>query len=69
MSDALRLPTRLAERETLRVRDLVDAFGLSRAKVHSAIKDGRIDAVHLDGVTLLRRESVERYLATARVAK
>ena len=62
----LQLPARLAARATIRVRDLVDAFGFSKPLLHAAIKAGRLKAFKLDGVILLDRVSVEEYLASAK---
>ena len=61
----LELPPHLRERAALRPRDLKDAFGLSRPKVHALIKGGRLEAMRLDGIVLIDRKSVERYLASA----
>ena len=61
----LEIPEHLAGRSAFRVRDLVDSFGLSKAKVFQLIKSGRLDAVKLDGVVLIPRAAVETYLETA----
>ena len=65
----LTLPASLAGRAAFRPRDLRDAYGISRAKVRALIVAGRLDAVSLDGLCLISRESVERWLATAKAAK
>ncbi len=65
----LTLPSHLAGRAALRPRDLTEAFGPSKAKIRRLIQDGKLDAVKLDGIVLISRESVERWLATAEPAK
>lgn len=69
MSATLTLPPHLAGRATLRVRDLHDAFGISKPKIHALIRSGRLEAMTLDGCVLIPREAVERYLATARAVE
>lgn len=65
----LSLPQHLAGRAALRPRDLCEAFGLSKSKVRALIVAGKLDAWQLDGVCLVSRASVERWLTTATVAK
>jgi hypothetical protein len=65
----LTLPPHLAGRAALRPRDLGEAFGISKPKVRALIVAGKLDAWSLDGVCLVSRESVERWLATAKAAK
>jgi excisionase family DNA binding protein len=65
----LGLPPHLAARAALRPRDLCEAFGVSKSKVRALIVAGRLDAVQLDGVCLIDRASVERWLASAKAAK
>lgn len=60
------MPGHLAGRSTVRIRDLTDCFGFSKAALFAAIKAGRLRAFKLDGVILLERESVEQYLASAK---
>ena len=69
MSETIALPLHLAARAALRPRDLCEAFGLSRSKVRTLIVAGKLDAWQLDGVCLVSRESVERWLSTATAAK
>jgi hypothetical protein len=64
----LTLPEHLRNRATLRPRDFKDVWGISRSKVHALILAGKLDALKLDGLCMVTRESVERWLASA-VAK
>lgn len=67
--NALALPPHLTVRAALRPRDLCEAFGISKSKVRALIVAGKLDAWQLDGVCLVSRESVERWLSTATAAK
>lgn len=69
MGNALTLPEHLAGRAALRPRDLTDSYGVSKSKIRALIVAGKLDAVQLDGLCLISRESVERWLATAKAAK
>ena len=61
----IEIPERLAGRATCRVRDLTEAFGLSKPKVFEFIKDGRLDAFKIDNCLLITIASLERLLGTA----
>jgi len=65
----LALSVHLAGRSALRPRDLTDSLGVSKSKIRALIVAGKLDAVQLDGLCLISRESVERWLATAKAAK
>ena len=48
-----------------RVKEIVESTGLSKAKVHALVAEGRLDAIKLDGVVLITRASLNRLLSSA----
>ena len=49
----------------LRVRDIRADLGVSKPWVFARLKSGDLEAVKLDGVLLISRESYERYVSQA----
>ena len=55
-----------AEAEHCVLEDLtVEMTGISKAKVHQLLREGRLDGRRLDGIILVTRASLERLLDSA----
>ena len=48
-----------------RVREICELTGLSKSKVFQALREGKLEGRKLEGVLLIKAESVERYLRSA----
>ena len=57
--------SRAVEKLYFRVREVCEMTGLSKSKVHQALKLGKLDGKKLDGCLLIPAASLDRYLASA----
>lgn len=53
------------EPETIRVAAFMQRFGFGRTKTYELMQSGRLESVKVDGVRLIKLESVRRLLAAA----
>jgi hypothetical protein len=61
----LKIPDHLADRVGFRANDIHGMTGVSRSQVRRLILEGQLVALKLDGIVLVTRESLERWLASA----